>query len=99
MAGLMQYCVSAQFPTSRHTLSRKRASEFPRIQKGRGWLREFAFQTTGALLRTRYWRAVDPLIFETEKLLNPASLRLAYLKEFQGLFDRAQVSTRELKLL
>jgi tetratricopeptide (TPR) repeat protein len=84
-AGLMQYCLSAQRDEWVYGL----AQEGLRIAKGTegsALVGHFALQISGALLRTRYWRAVDPLIFEAEALLDPGSLRWAYLKEFQGLF-------------
>jgi tetratricopeptide (TPR) repeat protein len=84
-AGLMQYCVSAQCDDSTYGL----AEEGLRIAKttdGSRLIGNFALQVAGAILRTRHWRAVDPLIFEIEGLMVPGSFRWAYLKEFQGLF-------------
>jgi hypothetical protein len=100
-AGLMQYFVSAQCDEWTYGLAQEGLG-IAKDTEGSRLLAQFALQSTGALLRTRYWRAVDPLIFETEKLMNPGSLRWAYLKEFQGLFlmragkhERADVALGE----
>lgn len=84
-AGLMQYCASGGRDEWAYDLAQE-GLRIARDTEGSQLLSQFALQVAGALLWTRYWRALDPLIFEVEKLHHPKSLNWAYLKEFQGVF-------------
>jgi tetratricopeptide (TPR) repeat protein len=45
-------------------------------------------QIIQGMLHTPRWRAVDPLIFEIEKFVEPASFQWAMLRRLQGMFLR-----------
>ncbi len=84
-AGLMHYYVAAGYEEGAYRL----AQDGLRIAQdvdGTRLVAQFAVKAAGILLKTRYWRAIDPLIFEVEEFMRPASVGWVYLKEFQGLF-------------
>ncbi|MGA8100148.1 MAG: hypothetical protein WB810_15950, partial [Candidatus Cybelea sp.] len=85
-AGLMQYCLTAGHEDEAYRLAQE-GLRMAQGADGTRLLEQFTVQTAGVLLRTRYWRAVDPLIFQIEELMSEGSVRWAYLKEFQGLFQ------------
>jgi tetratricopeptide (TPR) repeat protein len=65
------------------------AEEGLRIAKtteGDQLLGNIGVQIAVMLLRTRYWRAVAPLMFEVEKLTRPQSLLWGLLKYAQGVY-------------
>jgi hypothetical protein len=65
------------------------AHEALRMGKGvdfDGFLGFIAADVVGSLLRTRFWRAAFPLLFEAEKLTAPDSLARVLLKQAQGSF-------------
>jgi tetratricopeptide (TPR) repeat protein len=84
-AGLMQYHLTAGNDEGAYRLAQEGLRIAQRTD-GTRLVEQFGVQIAGVLLRTRYWRAVDPLIFQLEELTRPGSMRWAYLKEFQGLF-------------
>ncbi|MGB8966892.1 MAG: hypothetical protein WCB99_14745 [Candidatus Cybelea sp.] len=45
-------------------------------------------QIIQGMLQTPRWRAVDPLIFEIERFVEPASFQWAMLRRLQGIFFR-----------
>ena len=65
---------------SKQSLSIARNTEGTRV------LADVGIETTTMMLRTRHWRAVDPLLFDVEKLAQPGTLRWAILKHLQGNF-------------
>jgi tetratricopeptide (TPR) repeat protein len=67
--------------------------------EGTRLLETVAVQIVVMLLRTRFWRAVNPLLFEVEKFTEPGCFSWGLLKQAQGTFqgrtgqyDCAQVS-------
>lgn len=98
MNGLMGYYVSTGrddevvYALAEESLCIARGTEGTRI------LADVGIEIATMLLRTRYWRAVDPLLFEVETLAQSGTLRWAILKHLQGTFlmrtgryDRARV--------
>jgi hypothetical protein len=51
-----------------------------------GFLGYIVAQIVSALVATRYWRGVNPLLFEAERLTPPGSLGQALIKHAQGTF-------------
>ena len=51
-----------------------------------GFLGYVTTEIVAAMLRTRYWRAVDPLIFQAERLTASGTLARASIKHVQGWF-------------
>jgi tetratricopeptide (TPR) repeat protein len=49
-------------------------------------LADTAIEVATMILRTKFWRTVDPLIFEVEKLTQCGTLRWTILKHLQGCF-------------
>jgi hypothetical protein len=65
------------------------AHEALRMGKGvdfEGFLGFIVANVVDSLLRTRYWRAANPLLFEAEKLTTTNSLARVMLKQAQGTF-------------
>jgi tetratricopeptide (TPR) repeat protein len=85
MNGLMGYYVSTGrdddvYALAEESLCIAQGAEGTRI------LADVGIEITTMMLRTRYWRTVDPLLFEVEKLAQPGTLRWAVLKHLQGNF-------------
>lgn len=69
-----------------------------RMAKGvdfNGFLGYVLVEIARAVLRTRYWRAVDPLVFELEALAAPRALGRALLKQAQGTLLKRTGRSRE----
>jgi tetratricopeptide (TPR) repeat protein len=85
MNGLMGYYVSIGrddevYALAKESLCIARGAEGTRI------LADVGIEIATMMLRTRYWRCIDPLLFEVEKLAQPGTLRWAILKHLQGNF-------------
>jgi hypothetical protein len=64
----------------------KRALDIARNSEGDRYLVFVSAWIGTTLLKTRYWRAVDPLIFEAEAIAKPGTLHWVFLKEAQADF-------------
>ena len=84
MNGLMGYYVSTGREDDVYELAKQ--SLRSRNTEGTRVLADVGIETTTMMLRTRHWRAVDPLLFDVEKLAQPGTLRWAILKHLQGNF-------------
>jgi tetratricopeptide (TPR) repeat protein len=96
--GLMGYYGSVARDDEALTLA-QRALEIARSTEGRRHLLFAAAWIATTLLKTRYWRAADPLLFEAERIAKTGTLLWVFIKEAQGDFftrmaqyDRAQSS-------
>lgn len=85
MNGLMGYYVSTGRDDDVYELA-KQSLSIARDTEGTRLLADVGIETTTMMLRTRHWRAVDPLLFDVEKLAQPGTLRWAILKHLQGNF-------------
>ena len=86
MNGLMGYYVSTGRDDDVYELA-KQSLSIARNTEGTRVLADVGIETTTMMLRTRHWRAVDPLLFDVEKLAQPGTLRWAILKHLQGNFS------------
>ncbi len=85
ISGLMGYYVSAGrdddvYALAKESLCVAQGTEGTRI------LADVGVEIVTMLLRTRYWRTVDPLLFEIEKFAQSGTLRWTILKHLQGNF-------------
>lgn len=62
----------------------QRALEIARSTEGRRHLLFAAAWIGTTLLKTRYWRAADPLLFEAERISVPGTLHWIFVKEAQA---------------
>jgi len=85
MNGLMGYYVSTGRDDDAYELA-KQSLTIAQNTEGTRLLADVGIETTTMMLRTRHWRAVDPLLFDVEKLTQPGTLRWAILKHLQGNF-------------
>jgi tetratricopeptide (TPR) repeat protein len=85
MNGLMGYYVSTGRDDDVYELA-KQSLSIARNTEGTRLLADVGIEATTMMLRTRHWRAVDPLLFDVEKLAQPGTLRWAILKHLQGNF-------------
>ncbi len=83
--GLMGYYVSAGRDDQVYALA-KESLCVAQDTEGTRILADVGVEIATMLLRTRYWRTVDPLLFEIEKLAQSGTLRWAILKHLQGTF-------------
>jgi len=83
--GLMGYYASAGREAVALSWA-ERALEMARAAEGTNYLLFAAAWISTTLLKTRYWRAVDPLVFEAEALARPGTLHWLFIKEAQGDF-------------
>jgi hypothetical protein len=85
MAGLTAHDAArgrdeAAYTTARQALQIAKSVDF------NGFLGFVMVEIVGAMLKTRYWRAVDPLVFDVEHLAAPRALGRALLKQAQATF-------------
>jgi tetratricopeptide (TPR) repeat protein len=85
MNGLMGYYVSTGRDDDVYALAEE-SLYIAQGTEGTRILADVGIEIATMMLRTRYWRAVDPLLLEVEKLANPGTLRWAVLKHLQGNF-------------
>lgn len=84
LAGLMQYRFSVGHFDETHDIA-VRGLQIAQETEGNQLLSLFILHC-GYLLRTRRWRSVIPLMFESEGLFIPGSLKWALLRQFQSMF-------------
>jgi len=84
-SGLMGYYASIGCDDEAYFLA-KDALGIAQATEGTRILANAGVEIVAILSRTRYWRAVDPLLFEVERLVQPSSLWWAVLKHLQGGF-------------
>jgi hypothetical protein len=85
MAGLIAHDAArgrdeAAYTTARQALQMAKSVDF------NGFLGFVMVEIVGAMLKTRYWRAIDPLVFEVERFAAPRALGRALLKQAQATF-------------
>jgi tetratricopeptide (TPR) repeat protein len=85
LGGLMNYSFSIGRSDETYDLAVK-GLNIAQETEGNQLLSVFILQCAAALLRTRRWRSVAPLVFESERLFVPGSLKWTFLKQFQGIF-------------
>jgi tetratricopeptide (TPR) repeat protein len=85
LGGLIQYSLSIGRFDETYDLAVK-GLRIAQETEGNQLLSVFILQCASALLRTRRWRSVAPLVFESERLFVVGSLKWTFLKQFQGIF-------------
>jgi tetratricopeptide (TPR) repeat protein len=98
ISGLMFYYGSVGRDDEVFTLAEE-GLRIAQTTEGSRALEGIGIQSVVILLRTRYWRSVDPLIFEIEEVALPESFNWGVLKQAQGVYltrtgcyDQAQAS-------
>jgi hypothetical protein len=83
--GLMGYYGSVGRNDEMLTMA-ERALELARATEGQRYLVFAAAWIATTLLKTPYWQAADPLVFEAERIALPGTLHWTFLKEAQADF-------------